>query len=81
MVRIELNKTTPLKGNPLHNLVEFVVLKTTLEGKLIISYKFASDEQYCWSKEHEETCEKFCLYSALDDYLKNGYKLYYIEDI
>ena len=37
MVRIELSKTTPLKGNPLHNLVEFVVLKTTLEDKLIIS--------------------------------------------
>lgn len=81
MVRIELSKTTPLKGNSSHNLVEFVVLKTTIEGKLIISYKFASDEQYCWSKEYEETCEKFCLYSALDDYLKNGYKLYYIEDI
>lgn len=81
MVRIELSKITPLKGNPLHNLVEFVVLKTTLEGKLIISHKFASDEQYCWSKEHTETHEKFCLYSLMSDYLKDGYELYYIEEI
>lgn len=81
MIKIQLRKTTPLKGNPLHNLVEFVVLKTTIEGKLIISYKFASDEQYCWSKEHTETHEKFCLYSLMSDYLKDGYELYYIEEI
>ena len=30
MVRIELSKTTPLKGNPLHNLVEFVLYHINL---------------------------------------------------